>query len=233
MNKEKFIEYTRKLGIELNENQLKQFEDYYNLLIEWNEKMNLTGITENEQVYLKHFFDSLSIVNIIKLDNQNICDIGSGAGFPGISLKIAFPNLQITLVDSLNKRCNFLNKVIKELNLDKIDVINERAEIFTNNNREKYNIVTARAVAPLNQLLEISSACISVDGYFIAMKTKNSNEIINIDNCLKELNLKVVDKISFILPFENSERLLISFKKIGITNKKYPRKYNLIKNNGL
>jgi len=228
MNKDLFIKYLSDLGIFLNDEMLKQFDLYYELLIEWNKKMNLTGIIDYEQVYLKHFYDSLTICKIINLNDQLLCDIGSGAGFPGIPLKIAFPNLKITLVDSLGKRCVFLNEVISKLNLDGIKVINDRAENFTKNNREKFDIVTARAVAPLNQLLELSVACIKENGYFIAMKTKNNDEL-NIDNCLKELNLINSDVIKFLLPIENSDRLLIKYQKINKTDKKYPREYNLIK----
>ena len=157
----------------------------------------------------------------------------TGAGFPGIPLKIVFPNLKVTLVDSLGKRCTFLNEVIEKLNLEGIEVVNERAEVFSIENVEKYDIVTARAVAPLSQLLEIAICAVKINGIFIAMKTKNSDEILYLDNCLNKLSLTLNKKIEFLLPFECSNRLLISFKKNERTNKKYPRKYNLIKKNPL
>lgn len=233
MNKEMFLSELAKLGISLTDKQIIQFEDYYNLIIEWNKKINLTTITDIENVYLKHFYDSLTIYNIYRLNDQKICDIGTGAGFPGIPLKIVFPNLKVTLVDSLGKRCNFLKEVINVLNLDNVEIVNERAEIFSNKNRELYDIVTARAVAPLSQLLEISIGAIKVNGYFIAMKTTNKNELENLNNCLKELSLSLEKKQEFQLPLENSNRLLLLFKKNTKTNKNYPRKYNIIKKNPL
>ena len=233
MSEKIFLDELEKIGIKLDTKQINQFATYFQLLIEWNEKINLTSIVEKEQVYLKHFYDSLTITKICNLDNQKLCDIGTGAGFPGIPLKIVFPNLKVTWVDSLKKRCTFLNEVIEKLNLEDIEVVNERAEIFSIENVEKYDIVTARAVAPLSQLLEIAICAVKINGIFIAMKTKNSDEILYLDNCLNKLSLTLNKKIEFLLPFECSNRLLISFKKNERTNKKYPRKYNLIKKNPL
>ena len=156
MNKEVFIEELNKLNINITDKQLKQLDAYYNLLIEENKKYNLTSITKEEDVYLKHFYDSLTITKIIDLNKESLCDIGTGAGFPGIVLKILFPNLKVTLLDSTLKKCNFLKLAIEELNLTDIEVINERAEIYSKKEREKYDIVTSRAVAPLKHLLEYS-----------------------------------------------------------------------------
>ena len=137
MNQNKFIKEVEELGLEINENKLNQLEKYYKMLIEYNKVMNLTGITEKEEVYLKHFYDSLTIAKIIDLKAEtNLCDIGTGAGFPGIVLKIFYPNLKITLIDSLNKRINFLNDVIKELNLKDIEAIHTRIEDYAMENRE-------------------------------------------------------------------------------------------------
>ena len=233
MTELEFQNYLREKGIILTEKQVKQFQRYYELLVEWNQKMNLTAIIDKQDVYLKHFYDSLTITKICNLDNQKLCDIGTGAGFPGIPLKIVFPNLKVTLVDSLKKRCTFLNEVIEKLNLEDIEVVNERAEVFSIENVEKYDIVTARAVAPLSQLLEIAICAVKINGIFIAMKTKNSDEILYLDNCLNKLSLTLNKKNEFLLPLECSNRLLISFKKNERTNKKYPRKYNLIKKNPL
>ena len=141
MNQNEFINELEKIGIKVDEEKLNKLEKYYELLIEYNKVMNLTGITEKDQVYLKHFYDSLTISKIINLENEeSLCDLGSGAGFPGIVLKIFYPNLKITLIDSLNKRINFLNTVIKELNLTNIEAIHTRIEEYAIDNKEKYAI---------------------------------------------------------------------------------------------
>ena len=229
MNKEQFINEVKKLNIEINDDIMEKLDIYYNLLKDENKKYNLTAITEEEQVYLKHFYDSISIAKIINIYNESICDIGTGAGFPGIVLKIFFPNIKLTLVESNNKKCNFLKMVSEKLNLNNIEIINERAEIYSKDNRELYDIVTSRAVAPLKHLLEYSVPLVKVDGYYIAMKSNINNEIENIDNYYNKLNIKEVDKIEFKLPVENSIRTLIKYKKIKETNKIYPRKYTDIK----
>ena len=136
MTNEEFIKELEKLNVTLTEHQLKQLESYYKLLIEWNQKINLTRITEKKDVYLKHFYDSITISKIINLDNQTLCDIGTGAGFPGMVLKIIFPNLKVTLVDATLKKCHFLEMVIKELGLKEIEVINNRAEEYAKTTRE-------------------------------------------------------------------------------------------------
>ncbi len=192
--------------------------------------MNLTGITEKEQVYLKNFYDSLTIVKVIDLNKEEtLCDIGTGAGFPGIVLKILFPNLKITLIDSLNKRIEFLKIVIKELNLNNIEAIHTRAEEYAIKNIEKFDVVTSRAVAPLNILLELSIPLLKINKYFISYKGNISREIIESENALKQLDSKI-DKIEeFELPKENSNRTIIKIKKQNKTNKKYPRKFSEIK----
>lgn len=233
MNKEEFLKELHKLKINLTINELDKLEKYYNLLLEENKKYNLTSITNKEDVYLKHFYDSLTLKKIIPLNNQSLCDIGTGAGFPGIVLKIVFPNLKVTLVDSTAKKCNFLNMVINELSLNEIEVINERAEIFSKNTREKYDIVTSRAVAPLKHLLEYSIPLVKVDGYYIAMKSDISQEIVGIENYEKKLKIKKIDEISFTLPKENSLRTLIKYQKKEPTDLKYPRKYTEIKKKSL
>ena len=177
MDKNKFVEEITKLGIEITDKKLEQLEKYYKLLIEYNKVMNLTGITEKEEVYLKHFYDSITISKVIDLQKENsLCDLGSGAGFPGIVIKIFYPNLEIVLVDSLNKRINFLNMLIKELKLENITAIHERIEEYAVNNKEKFDVVTARAVAPLNILLELGINLAKVGKYFIAMKGNIENE---------------------------------------------------------
>ena len=233
MNKEEFIKALEDLKINLTENQLSQLEKYYEILVEENSKYNLTAITEKESVYLKHFYDSLTITKIIKLDKESLCDIGTGAGFPGIVLKIAFPNLKVTLLDSTEKKCNFLKLVIKKLDLKEIEVVNERAEIYSKNNREKYDIVTSRAVAPLKHLLEYSIPLVKVDGYYIAMKSDITKEIDGIKNYLTKLKIKEISTIKFNLPKEESLRTLIKYQKEDITSEKYPRKYTEIKKKSL
>lgn len=225
-----FIEELKKLNIEPTQKQLEQLNRYYELIVEYNKVMNLTGITEKEQVYLKHFYDSLTIAKVIDLNKEEtLCDIGTGAGFPGIVLKILFPNLKITLIDSLNKRIEFLKIVIKELNLNNIEAIHTRAEEYAIKNIEKFDVVTSRAVAPLNILLELSIPLLKTNKYFISYKGNISREIIESENALKQLDSKI-DKIEeFELPKENSNRTIIKIKKINKTNKKYPRKFSEIK----
>lgn len=228
MNQNNFIEETKKLGIKVTEKELILLEKYYDMLVEYNKFMNLTGITEHDEVYLKHFYDSLTIVRAIDLNKvETLCDIGTGAGFPGIVLKIFYPNLKITLVDALQKRINFLNDVIKELNLDKIETVHARIEEYGIKNREIFDVATARAVAPLNVLLEYSIPILKQNGYFIPMKANIENE--NYENALKILCCSVEQTYKFLLPIEQSNRTIIKIKKEKQTPKKYPRKNNLIK----
>ena len=229
MNKEEFIKEVSKLGINLTDIQLKQLNEYYHQLVLENQKYNLTSITEEEDVYLKHYYDSLTITKIISLSNQSLCDIGTGAGFPGLVLKIVFPNLKVTLVDATEKKCNFLKLVIKELNLKNIEVINKRAENYSKEIREKYDVVTSRAVAPLKHLLEYSVPLVKVNGYYIAMKSDISKEIDNINIYEKELNINKTNELRFYLPKEHSLRTLILYQKLKKTSLKYPRRYNEIK----
>ena len=234
MNKDIFIEEVKKLGIELDESKINNLEKYFNLLIEWNEKINLTAITDKNEVYLKHFYDSLTLYKAYDLNkNITVCDIGTGAGFPGIVLKICFPNLKVTLVDSLEKRIKFLNIVIKELKLENIEAIHDRAENFAKNNREKYDLVTSRAVAKLNILNELCIPLIKTGGYFIPMKANIENELEESKNSIQKLDCKVDDVITFKLPFEESIRNLIKIKKIKSTNPKFPRNFDKIKKNPL
>ena len=230
MNQNSFIEELKKINIEITQKQLDQLERYYELLVEWNEKINLTNITEKEQVYLKHFYDSLTISKVIDFNNiDNLCDIGTGAGFPGLVLKIIFPNLKVTLVDSLNKRINFLNEVINELNLNEITTVHSRAEEFAKQNIEKFDIVTARAVAHLSILLEYSIPMVKINKYFVAMKGIISEELEESKNSLKILNSKIIQIEKFKLPIEESNRTIIKIEKMDKTNKKYPRKNSDIK----
>lgn len=233
MNKEIFLEELKKINIILTNDKLDKLQKYYEILITENQKYNLTAIIKQEDVYLKHFYDSLTLTKIVDLNTQSLCDIGTGAGFPGIVLKIVYPTLKVTLLDSTEKKCKFLQKVIDSLELKDIEVINERAEIFSKENREKYDIVTSRAVAPLKHLLEYSIPLVKVNGFYIAMKGEITKETENIEIYYKKLDI-IEDKIlNFQLPFEKSTRSLIRYQKLKETNKKYPRKYKDIKNKSL
>lgn len=229
MNEINFIKEIENLGIIITPKKLKQLEKYFELLVEYNKVMNLTGITEKEDVYLKHFYDSLTISKIIDLNQEkNLCDLGSGAGFPGIVIKIFFPELEIVLVDSLNKRINFLNIVIKELGLEKITAIHSRIEEYAVNNKECFDVVTARAVAPLNILLELGINLVKIDKYFIALKGNLENEPAY-ENSIKELNCSLGNIVEFKLPVENSNRSLIKIIKNKSTPRVFPRRYSEIK----
>ena len=216
--------------MDLNSNQLNQLEKYYELLVEWNQKINLTAIIEKEQVYLKHFYDSLTLNKVIDLDQElTLVDVGTGAGFPGIVLKIAFPKLKITLLDSLNKRIEFLKLVIKELDLKDIEAIHARSEDYAKENREKYDLATARAVAPLNILLEYIVPMLKEGGFFLPMKANISQEIIESKTALKILNSEIITNQEFKLPKEESIRTILKIRKSAKTNNKYPRKFSEIK----
>lgn len=234
MNKEQFVLEVRNLGIEVTEEKLKKLDEFYNLLILWNEKINLTTITAIKDVYLKHFYDSLTLFRVCDLTKDiNICDVGSGAGFPGIVLKIFFPNLKITLVDSLNKRVNYLNTIIKELGLVNIEAVHSRMEDFSKVNEEKYDIITARAVANLSVLSEISVKALKIQGKLVFMKALCDDELEMILPKLSILGLKFDKVDKFLLPIEESNRSLIVFEKIKTTPNKYPRNIDKIKKNPL
>lgn len=233
MNDKEFKEELSKLGIVLTSTQEKQLEMYYNLLIEWNNKMNLTGITERNSVYLKHFYDCITLIKAIDLTkNLKIVDVGTGAGFPGLVLKIVFPNLDVVLVDALNKRINFLNHVIESLKLENIEAIHDRIENYAKNNLEVFDLVTCRAVAKLNIISELCLPLAKVNGYFIPMKATIEDEISD-TKYLEVLKSKVESVITFNLPIENSVRNLIVIKKYGSIDKKYPRQYDKIIKNPL
>ena len=231
MNKEVFKNELEKLNIKLTKKQEKQLEKYYEMLVETNKHTNLTRIINKEDVYLKHFYDSLTIAKVIDLTKENtLIDIGTGAGFPGLVLKIVFPSLKVTLLDSLNKRIEFLNDVIKELELTNIKTIHSRIEDFK---EESFDIVTSRAVAKTNILLELANNLVKEKGYFIFLKGSVEEELKDSKNAIKELNLKLIQTEEFLLPIENSKRTILKIQKIGKTNSKYPRNFTQIKKNPL
>ena len=210
MDKNQFIEELKKMNIIINDIQLNQLDRYYHLIIEWNEKINLTRIIEEKEVYLKHFYDSLTLVKMIDLSKKiKVCDIGSGAGFPGIVLKIVFPSISITLVDALQKRINFLNLTIEELGLKNIETYHCRAEDFAKINKGKYDVVTCRAVSRLSNLIKYCLPLLNKKGVFLPLKANCDDEIEEIKN--KNIKLGKIEK--FQLPFENSNRTIIEIRK--------------------
>ena len=210
MNKEEFLEELAKIGIKPTEEQLSQLDKFYHLMLEWNEKINLTRITAEKEVYLKHFYDSLTLNKVIDLKNVNtLCDVGTGAGFPGVVLKIVFPNLRITLIDSLLKRVNYLNEIIQELKLQDIEAIHSRGEDY----KGEFDVVTSRAVANIEKLVDYTMHLVSKNGVFVAMKGNIDKELT--ESVAKKINKKysIINIEKFTLPIENSERSLVVIKK--------------------
>ena len=215
-------------------NNNEKFEMYYNYLIQENEKYNLTNITNKEEAYIKHFYDSIQLEKVIDLNNIiSLCDVGSGAGFPSIPLKIIYPHLHITIIEPTLKRCNFLNNLVKLLNLDNVTIINDRAENMVNL-RETFDIVTARAVASMPVLLELCVPLVKANGYFISLKGSSFHEeMVKSNNAIKLLDVKVNKVLEYELLNNYGKHSIIMFEKTKQTNKKYPRKYSLIKNKPL
>lgn len=209
MNKEEFIKAVKQLKVDLTEEKLEKLNKFYNLLIEWNKKINLTRIEKEDEVYLKHFYDSLTIAKVVDLSEiKTLCDIGTGAGFPGIVLKIFYPNLKITLIDSLQKRVNYLNEIIKDLGLDNIEAIHVRGEDY----KGQYDVVTSRAVANIEKLLGYTMHLVSPTGIFVAMKGDIEKEItLDVKKKIeKKYKIEKIEK--FLLPKENSNRSLVVIK---------------------
>ena len=222
--KNQLIEY----GFDVTQKQLDQFKMYYKLLVEWNEKMNLTAITEYEDVLMKHFLDSVSIIKVNNFENiDSVIDIGTGAGFPGIPLKIMFPEIKITLLDSLQKRIGFLNAVISELDLKDVETIHGRAEDFARDNvyREKYDLCVSRAVANLSVLVEFLIPAVKIGGKIICMKGSQIEEELNSSkNAIKILGGKIESVDKFNIPGSDYGRSMVIIKKVKDTPKQYPRK---------
>ena len=221
-----FREYSNNLNIDISDNQLDKFYQYMNLLLEWNEKINLTAITEHNEIILKHFIDSITISKYIDKDSY-VVDVGTGAGFPGIPLKIIRNDIKIVLVDSLNKRIKFLDEVIDELHLQNIKTVHARAEEFGRNKeyREKFNIATSRAVANLSTLSEYMIPLVKVGGKSICMKGKDiKQELEEASNAIEILGGKISNIEEFKLANNDINRSIISILKVKSTPSKYPRK---------
>ena len=230
MNKEEFFEAMQEkstaLGVRFLVEQTEQFFEYMNLLIEWNEKMNLTAITEPEEIILKHFIDSITILKDIE-DNSKVVDVGTGAGFPGIPLSIMNPTLKITLVDSLNKRLIFLQEVVNKLKLKNVEIVHARAEEFGQNkkHRESFDVATSRAVANLSTLSEYLIPLVKVNGKVISMKAAEANQEINdAKKAIEILGGKIEKVEEFNLPQSDIGRTVIIINKEKQTPSKYPRK---------
>lgn len=228
---DKFIRQLKELELELNETQLQQFERYYELLVEWNKVMNLTAITEYEEVYEKHFLDSLAIVKVEDINKvESIIDIGTGAGFPGIPLKIAFPHLKVVLLDSLNKRINFLNTVIDELGLENVETLHGRAEDYAKKAeyREQADLCVSRAVANLSTLSEYCLPYVKTGGKFIPYKSGEiTTETDEAKKAVGILGGNVKKILKFRLPDSDITRSFVVIEKQKATPKKYPRKAGL------
>lgn len=229
MNIEEFINETKKLGIDITGEQLEKLEIYCNFLLEYNSHTNLTAIKNREEVYLKHFYDSLTLVKAIDLTSvDTLLDIGTGAGFPGMVLKIFFPNLQIYLVDSNNKKTKFLNELKDKLNVDKVEVINARIENITSRFINSIDVVTARAVTNLPVLVELALPLVKVNKYFIAMKGNAQDELENSEYAITYLGGKIEDVKEFDLPHDAGKRMLIVIQKIRNSDLNKLRPYEKI-----
>lgn len=228
---EEFQQKLREHHIVLTQTQIEQFERYYQLLVEWNQKINLTAITDKNEVYLKHFYDSVALAFSVDLDKKaSICDIGSGAGFPSIPLKIIFPESKVTIVDSLNKRINFLRTLITELDLNQVALFHDRAETFGQkiDHRASYDYVVARAVARLNVLCELCLPLVKKNGYFYALKAAKSQEELNeAKGSMAILGGKFIEDKQIYLPNTDDQRHVLVIEKKKETPKKYPRKPGL------
>ena len=227
MKLNEFIDACKNKNITLTEKMIEQLNIYAEYLKEYNEKINLTAITEYEEVLDKHFYDSVLCVDR-KLEGT-LVDVGTGAGFPGVVLKIIFPELNVILVEPITKRCVFLNSLIEKLNLEKIKVENTRGEDYSLLHREEYDYVTARAVSNLNNLIEVCGALVKQNGYFICLRGKDGiTEIDSAATAIKTMGF-IIEKTFEESLFDGSSRVISYFKKIEKTNKKYPRKYSIIK----
>jgi len=231
MKADEFLSFTKENGLILSEKQAKQFATYLKFLQAENEKYNLTAIVEEEEIYEKHFADCL-LSSFIKKPSGKYLDIGSGAGFPGIVLKIAYPELEMDLLEPIGKRCNFLRQCIELLDLENINVIQGRGEEYSKQKEEEYDYVSARAVSNLAALLEIATRAIKIDGYFVALRGSSGKEdILEASKATKLLGLELIEEKEVYL--NENKRYIAFYQKKKKTDKKYPRPYNKIKSKPL
>lgn len=233
MKKDEFYKEIEKLGISITPNMKQQLEEYANFLLEYNEHTNLTAIKTKEEVYLKHFYDSLTLTKIANLENGALLDVGTGAGFPGLVLAIIFPNLDVTLLDSNNKKITFLKECITRLQIKNAHTVYSRAEDYTKIHRESFDFVTSRAVAELRILLELNIPAVKVNGLFLAMKGNIETELQSSLKTMQILGCSILEKQEFTLPYNGGVRTLLSIKKEKSTDLKYPRTYDKIKKKAL
>lgn len=226
-----FSRYLEELNIVPTEDILKKFDIYYEYLIEVNEYMNLTAITKEDEVYIKHFYDSLLLTKCYDVKSKEItlCDVGAGAGFPSIPLAICFPNIKVTIIDALQKRIGFLNALIDKLGLKNVEASHYRAEDFAKIKREEFDIVTARAVARLNLLSELCIPLVKLGGNFIALKGDDKDEIDEAKGAINTLGAKYSNEFDLTLPCSMGKRTIIIYNKVKETPKKYPRAFANIK----
>ena len=229
MTKEEFVKYLLDLNIKIDEETLNKLELYKSLLQEWNNKFNLTTIISDEDIYLKHFYDSIYLMTVVDLKEKSLCDFGTGAGFPGMVLAIMNESTNVTLIESNNKKCTFLEEVKNKLNLENVNIINDRAEIYGKTNREKFDIVTCRAVSALSIILELAISMLKINGLFIPMKSNIEGEFDSSMDKAIILGYDFINKKEYELPIEKSNRTILIYKKIKTTDSKYPRNYNIIK----
>lgn len=230
-----FKEDLKKINIELTNEAFLNFEEYYKFLVEYNEHVNLTAITDYDGVYYKHFYDSLTLSLALDVTKPiNLVDVGAGAGFPSIPNAIVFNNLNVTIIDALNKRINFLNELIAKLKLNNAKALHARAEEYAAFHREEADVVTARAVARLNILAELCIPLVKVGGLFVAMKSVESEqEFLEAKGAIKALGAEHLKNISVELPNQMGHREILVFKKVNKTPSKYPRQFSQIKNKPL
>jgi len=229
MNQNEFLSELEKLNITLTKEQIDNLNTYATYLLEYNKHTNLTAIKTIEDVYLKHFYDSITLTKYFDFTKfNNLLDIGTGAGFPGMVLKIIYPHLEVTLLDSNNKKITFLDNLSKKLNIN-VTLVNARAEEYILKKREYFDIVTTRAVASLDILIELSIPYLKINGYMLAMKGKIEEELKISQEILTNLSSKIDNIYTFNLPIENSKRSIVKIEKLQKTKLIYPRNYNKIK----